>query len=106
MKYRFALVGCGKIGPRHAEQMSRLGSIAAVCDTDREKADNLAVTYSVKPYYLLKDLLETEKDVDIVSICTPNGLHANHATECLNNGKHVLCEKPLTISVRDAEELI
>lgn len=106
MKYRFALIGCGKIAPRHAEQMAKLGTVTAVCDIVKEKANHLAEMYKTSPYYSLKELLFNETKVDIVSICTPNGLHAEHAKECLNMGKHVLCEKPLTISVKDAVGLI
>lgn len=105
-EYRFALIGCGKIAPRHAEQMAKIGKIVAVCDTAKEKADHIADLYRASPYYSLTDLLHKEKDLHMISICTPNGLHARHAKECLNTGNHVLCEKPLTISVKDATELI
>lgn len=105
-EYRFALIGCGKIAPRHAEQMAKIGTIAAVCDTVKEKAEHIAAIYRASPYYSITDLLLEEKDLDMISICTPNGLHAPHVKECLNMGNHVLCEKPLTICVKDATDLI
>lgn len=106
MNYRFALIGCGKIAPRHAEQMVKIGTITAVCDPVKEKADHMAALYQASPYYTVTDLLQGENNLHMISICTPNGLHALHARECLTMGNHVLCEKPLTISVKDATELI
>lgn len=106
MKYRFALIGCGKIAPRHAEQMVKVGTITAVCDTDRNKADSLARQYDVNAYYHLDDLLKNEKEIDIVSICTPNYLHATQTIQCLKNYFHVLCEKPMALNEADGKKML
>ncbi len=105
-KISFALIGCGRIGSRHAEHIANNGILTAVCDTDKQKADTLAATYHAKAYYNLQDLLQNEKEVLVLSVCTPNGLHAQHSIQALNAGKHVLCEKPMAISVNDCGEMI
>ncbi|HSK11560.1 MAG TPA: Gfo/Idh/MocA family oxidoreductase, partial [Phnomibacter sp.] len=90
-KLVFGLLGCGRIGTRHAGHIVDHGVLGAVCDIDKEKADDLAAKYKVKAYYSLSDMLAGEKDIDVISICTPNGLHAAHSIASLNAGKHVLC---------------
>jgi len=105
-KNRFAIIGCGKIALRHAEQASQQGHLIAVCDIVKEKADLLAKQFSAKPYYDIKELLANENEVEIVSICTPNGLHALHSIMSLESGKHVLCEKPMAISSVDGKKMI
>ena len=103
---RFAIIGCGRIAQRHAEHICNKGTLIAVCDIVKEKADTLADLYKVKAYYTIEDLLINEKDIDVVSICSPNGLHAEHAIKSLNAGFHVLCEKPMAISVYDCGQMI
>jgi UDP-N-acetyl-2-amino-2-deoxyglucuronate dehydrogenase len=106
MEPRFAIVGCGRIAQRHAEQIAKVGHLKAVCDIDFDKASALGAQYHAKAYSSLGDLLHNETDIDFVTICTPNGLHAAHAIEAMNAGKHVLCEKPLAINVTDARRMI
>lgn len=98
----FAIIGCGKIAPRHAENIACTGKLVAVCDIVTEKADLLASQYQARAYKTLKELLKNEPGVDIVTVCTPNGLHAEHSIQSLEAGKHVLCEKPMCISTADA----
>ena len=106
MKPSFAIIGCGRIAKRHAEQINKVGKLVAVCDIILENAAELAKEYNANMYLSIEDLLLNEKDIDIVSICTPNGLHAEHAIKSLNAHKHVLCEKPLCISTKDAKKMI
>lgn len=106
-KLRFALVGCGRIAQRHAEHINNQAQLVAVCDTEKEKADKLAGEYSATPYYDLTELLKASNgSVDVISICSPNGLHAQHSVDALRAGYHVLCEKPMAISVNDCGEMI
>ncbi|MGE5521862.1 MAG: Gfo/Idh/MocA family protein [Candidatus Dadabacteria bacterium] len=104
--YRFAIIGCGRISARHAENINRIGKLLAVCDIIPAKADELANKYKAKSYYSIDDLLKNEPGVDVISICTPNGLHAEHSIKSLRAGKRVLCEKPLCISVNSALEVL
>ncbi len=106
MKIEFAIIGCGRIAQRHAEHISNLGELRAVCDVKKERADSLADKYNTKPYYDIKDLIAKEKDLDVVSVCTPNYLHADHTIKSLRAGFHVLCEKPMALKVKDAEDMI
>jgi predicted dehydrogenase len=103
---RFAIIGCGKIALRHAAEAAKLGQLVAVCDIVKERADVLAKEFSAKAYYGLTELLANEKTIDIIAICTPNGLHAEHSILSLQAGSHVLCEKPLCISTTDAKQMI
>jgi len=107
-KLKIAIIGCGRIAQRHAFNISNTEGLqlTAVCDIVEAKADKLASEYRAKVYYHLSELLDTEKDLDIVSICTPNGLHSTHSILALEYGKHVLCEKPMAINVVDCGEMI
>ncbi len=103
----FAIVGCGRIAQRHAEHIhNTIGcALVATCDIEFDKAQKLADAYGSIPYSSIEELLEN-KNVDILSICSPNGLHAHHSILGLNAGKHVLCEKPMALSAYDCGEMI
>jgi predicted dehydrogenase len=106
MSLNFALVGCGRIGQVHAREIRRVGNLAAVCDVVSEKMDMVVGNDSIPKYQSLTDLLFAENEIDLVVIATPNGLHAAQSIESLKAGKHVLCEKPMAISVKDAKGMI
>lgn len=103
---QFALVGCGNISNRHAENINRVGKLTSVCDIVREKADALALKYNVKAYYHIDDLLKNEISTEVIVICTPNGLHADQTIKSLHAGKHVLCEKPMSLTTADGCKMI
>ena len=105
-KIKFAIVGCGRIAQRHAEHINTYGILSAVCDVVPERAQTLADKYKARVYASIEELLFAEKGIDVVSICSPNGLHASHAIKALKAGFHVLCEKPMAISVHDCGEMI
>jgi predicted dehydrogenase len=105
-KLKFAIVGCGRIAQRHAEHIAGKGKLAGVCDIVNEKADLLASAYKTKAWYSIEDMLAGEKDIDVVVICSPNGLHAEHAVKALQAGFHVLCEKPMAIKTSDCGAMI
>src|SRR5688572_16823924 len=99
LMYKFAIIGCGRIARRHAENILRVGELIAVCDIDTKKADEFALRYNAKAYYSIDDLFKEQKDVEVICVCTPNGLHAEHSIKSLQGGKHVLCEKPMCIAM-------
>ncbi len=105
-KVKFGIIGCGRIAQRHAEHISSKGELVAVCDIVKEKADDMAAHHNANPYYAPEEMLMKEKGIDVVAICSPNGLHAEHAIKSLRGGFHVLCEKPMAISVHDCGEMI
>ena len=105
-KLNFAIIGCGRIAQRHAEHIGNKGTLVAVCDNVKERAEALAATYSAQAYTDIVQMLSAEKTVDVVSICSPNGLHAAHAILSLKAGFHVLCEKPMAITPHDCGEML
>lgn len=103
---KFAIVGCGRIAQRHAEHISKRGQLIAVCDIIQENADQLAATYGARAYNNYADMLSNERGIDVLAVCSPNGLHAQHAIEALKAGYHVLCEKPMGLTVKECGEMI
>lgn len=101
---KFAIIGFGRIGQRHAEHIQKYGELVAIADIDTSKKNNLPESCKFYPSHL--DLLSNEKDVDVISICSPNGLHAIHSIDSLKASKHVLCEKPMALNVHDCGEMI
>ncbi len=106
MKLKFLLVGCGKIGQRHAAIISAKATLAAVCDTDEAKVNLLAAATEAKSFTVYEEMLHTFSTADVVVICTPNGLHAVHTLNALKHGFHVICEKPMALTVADCAAMI
>jgi UDP-N-acetyl-2-amino-2-deoxyglucuronate dehydrogenase len=104
--YKFAIIGCGRIAHRHAQNIIRVGQLAAVCDTNEAKADEFAAKYNSKAWYAIDELLLHAKEIDIIVVCTPNGLHAEHSIKSLQGGRDVLCEKPLCLTSAAAWQMI
>lgn len=107
MELNFGLIGCGRIAKRHAEIIKKTenANLIAVCDIDSAKATIFGNEFSANTFNTIDKLL-LNSEIDIVSICTPNGLHAIHSIKALKAGKHVLCEKPMAINVVDCGEMI
>lgn len=105
-KLKFGIVGCGRIANRHAENIKLYADLTGVCDIKKDRAKEFGDIYNVNSFLSIDEMLEEEKDIDIVSICTPNGLHAEHSIKALKAGKHVLCEKPMALTVKDCEKMI
>lgn len=105
-KIRFGVVGAGHIGKRHAEMIQRHegAELEAMCDTRSKK--ECGVEWDI-PFYTDTDtLLANHPDIDVVNICTPNGLHAEQALKALNAHKHVVIEKPMALTKSDCEKII
>lgn len=102
----FGIVGCGRIAQRHAEHISTMAHLQAVCDTKPERAKDLRAKYGCNVYSNIDELLASEKKIDVVSICTPNSFHAEHSIKALSAGKHVLCEKPMALTAADCRRMI
>lgn len=104
---RFAIVGCGKIGNRHAEKLKSVeGAVLdSVFDVEPERAKQLAQMYHCSFYTDVNELLK-KGVIDYVNICTPSGLHPENTIQALRAGKHVLCEKPMAFSEQDAQNMV
>ncbi len=106
-KIKFAVVGCGHIGKRHAEMISRNEEAELVALCDIKNKEDLGIDHFNVPFYSsLEELLKAVPDADVISICTPNGLHAKQSIMALNAKHHVVCEKPLGLSKASLEEVI
>lgn len=106
-KIRFAVVGCGHIGKRHAEMVVRDpdAELVALCDI-RPKEELGIEAYPVAFFPDLDSLLQADLDIDVVNICVPNGLHAEMAIRAIEAGHHVVIEKPMALQVQDAERVL
>ncbi len=107
-KVRVAVIGCGSIAKnRHLIEYraNQQVDIVAVCDIVEERAKQTAELHEAKAYTDYKQLLN-EEDIDAVSVCLPNYLHAPVSIAALEAGCHVLCEKPMATSKEEAEEMI
>lgn len=107
IKLRAAIVGCGAIYGNHAEALTKYENVelASVCDINEEKAAKAADKYKCKYYTDYNEMLKNE-ELDVVHICTPHYLHASMSILAMKSGKHVLTEKPMAISILDAQEMI
>ena len=103
---QFAIIGCGNIGKRHAEQIEAIGKLVAVCDIVLVRAIELGEKYNAAVFNSITELFNNTKQIDVAVICTPNGLHAQHAIMALKAGCHVLCEKPMAIRSIDCKSMI
>ena len=103
---RFAIIGCGKIGRRHAQHIHKYANLSAVCDIDISKADKLRSEYGAISFTSLELLLNSDSIFDVAVICTPNGIHAEQTIACLRKHKHVVCEKPMALKASDCRAMI
>lgn len=101
--YNVALIGCGYMGQAHLEDVSSRENICiyAVCDRNRQRADETADRYGVKMIYYDSDDLIADPNIDIVIIATYPSSHLSLLKKCMARGLHVLCEKPITNNIED-----
>lgn len=114
-KLRFAILGCGRISYKHIEALvnnREEAELVAVCDIVEEKAVDRKKQYEdnvqqakVKVYTDYIEMLKSE-NIDVVTIASESGYHAKHAMDCISLGSHVLIEKPITLSLDDADRLM
>jgi predicted dehydrogenase len=104
---RSAVAGLGFIGPAHVEALRRLPGIevVAISDVSLEVAENKAKELGIKHFYSDFDELINHPGIDCVHICTPNNLHYPMALDALKHGIHVVCEKPLAMTINEAVSL-
>jgi len=107
-KVRVGVIGAGAIGPAHMKgfQQAAGAELTAVCDTDKGRARAAAEQFGIPNVYLDHRKLLAADVVDAVSVCTPNSTHLQLALDALAAGKHVLCEKPISMSGREARRMV
>lgn len=106
---RFALVGCGRIAVRHSELLGQNiidgCELAAVCDTVASKAETIGKKYDV-PYFTDMHEMMSSEDIDVVTVLTESGNHARDVIALAPYGKHVVVEKPMALTLPDADAMI
>lgn len=105
---RIGVIGCGKIAQvRHLPEYeaNACARITGLYDVNHQRARDLAEQYGATAYETLDELLAAE-DIDAVSVCTSNATHAEATIKALKAGKHVLCEKPMAITLEECEEMV
>ena len=110
MGLKYAIIGCGRISPNHiaAAVENKLG-IVALCDTDISKTDSLIKQFSLSKstnrYLDYNEMIQIEKP-DLVAICTESGKHGAIALDCIESGVHLIIEKPIALSLDEADQII
>jgi UDP-N-acetyl-2-amino-2-deoxyglucuronate dehydrogenase len=106
---RFAIVGCGTIHGTHVDAIAGLGAetgrLVAVCDEVPDTAHKAGERYGV-PYFTDVDSMLAGADFDVLSLCVPSGLHAKVGVAGAKAKKHIVCEKPIDVSLAHADALI
>lgn len=103
------IIGCGRISKRHVDLLGN-GQIAgarlaAVCDIAAERADEVGRKFKVPSFQHIDQFLE-QRDIDLVAVLTPSGMHAGHAIAAAQARKHVIVEKPMALRLEDADAMI
>lgn len=108
-KIKFAVIGCGHIGKRHAEMIRRNNESELVALVDIKDPSGLGIDEYNVPFFSSIDALLASPiidQIDVINIASPNGFHAEHALMALDAKKHVVIEKPMALSRQDAEKVI
>lgn len=106
---KFAVVGCGHIGKRHAEMIwqNPEAEVVALCDIRPREALNLDEKYKDVPLFQsIEEMLASDLKIEVINIATPNGLHADQSLKALSAGHHVVVEKPMGLNKIDSEKII
>lgn len=106
-KVKFAVIGCGHIGKRHAEmiQLNSESELVALCDI-KPKAELNIENYQVPFFSSMEELLKAGLHIDVINICTPNGLHTEQSLLALEHKINVVCEKPIGLTRNSCEQVI
>lgn len=106
---KFGLLGCGRIAKRHSDLLGGHhidgARLVGVCDPIHPRADAIASKFGVPAHYTVDELL-ARREIDVVTVLTPSGMHPAHVIACARAGKHVVVEKPMALRLQDADEMI
>jgi UDP-N-acetyl-2-amino-2-deoxyglucuronate dehydrogenase len=106
-KIKFAVIGQGHIGKRHAEMIRRNPRCELIAVCDILSKENLGINNITEKFYgSFDELLKTHPEIEVVNVCTPNGLHAEHSLKALEHNKNVVIEKPMALTKADCEKII
>jgi predicted dehydrogenase len=102
---KIAVIGVGGWGKNHVRVLHNMGVLEAVCDLSEDRAKEIARKYDTKFYSSIKDLFSNERGLNACLVCTPTKSHLSVVREAIQNGCHVLVEKPLSFSSKECEEM-
>lgn len=106
---KFALVGCGRIAKRHSELLGNAqiqgACLVAVCDLVDEKAKKIGQQFSVPSFTSMHEMMQ-EVNIDVIVVLTESGKHAEHVAALAPYGKHIVVEKPMALTLDDADAMI
>lgn len=106
---KFALIGCGRIAKRHSQLLGlkqiKGAELTAVCDNVFNKAKEIGSTFNVPAYADMDEMMRNE-NIDVAVVLTPSGLHAEHVTNLAKYGKDIIVEKPMALTLDDADAMI
>ena len=111
-KVKIGIIGCGGIGTgKHLPSLAKVpeAEVVAFCDIIPERAEKAAKEFGpadARVYTDYKELLEKEKDIEVIHVCTPNRMHAPITIDALESGRHVMCEKPMAKTYADAKAML
>jgi UDP-N-acetyl-2-amino-2-deoxyglucuronate dehydrogenase len=107
-KLNFGIIGCGRIAYKHAEAIKKnvKANLLCVCDIIEERAAEYKDKYGAEAHFTDYRKMLEYSGLDVVNICTPSGMHAEMGIAAAQAGKHVIVEKPMALSLKDADDLI
>lgn len=105
---RFGIAGCGSIGTTHAAVCAHMKEIelVAIADPVGERSGKFAARYNIPRVYKSNAELCADPNIDVVCVCTPSGMHADHAVDAMRHGKHAIVEKPIEVNLEAADRMI
>ena len=105
---KIGLIGCGRISKNHFEAIASQSDAKCIycCDIIEDRAREAAEKYNIPDWTVNYQEMLSSPDIDLISICTPSGLHPEHGIQAAKAGKHVLTEKPMACRLSEADELI
>lgn len=106
----FALIGCGKVSKKHLNVLTsdhiKGAKLVAICDKNETIISELSSKYNVPSFTDMHKMLETVNNIDVVTILTPSGSHAEVAIQLAKYKKHIVIEKPMALTLEDADTII
>jgi len=110
MTVKFGLVGCGRISAKYGEIFTKGhvhgGSLVAACEPREDRASEFNRRFGIPVYKSAHEMIEKEPSIDALCILTPSGLHAQHTIELTQYKKHMIVEKPMALTIDDADDMI
>ncbi len=108
-KIKIGIVGCGKIAANHLKALQALTDrydLTCICDTRPESLKPMAANLRVEGYSSLNAMLKARPDLDLITLCSPSGMHAQQTIQIAQSGKHIVTEKPMATRWSDGVEMI